>query len=956
MSANRTATRRRGRGSSPLRLGCESLEGRQVLNAGAVVPWVRYEAEQGVRGQTAAVVAPGRGIGTLAGEASGRQAVTLGATGDFVEWTVAAPANALVMRLSIPDAPGGGGINSSIGIFRNGQYLQDVAVTSKYAWLYGDDNAVTNSPASGPARRLYDESRALLTTPLAAGDTIRVQRTAANTAASYTIDFIELENVAPLVRPANSISIVDKGAVANDSGDDTAAIAAAIADARAQGKEVWIPPGQFRQSQMITASGVAVRGAGMWYSEIWGYNPRGDNAVGFNVAGGGTRFSDFRILGEQTARGVTSWGTSGFYGAFGVGSELKNIWIERTECGAWVGVDNSPAPASNLRIEGLRIRNTFADGVNLCNGTTNSIIVNCTARATGDDSFAIWSAPSATRAGTGNVIRNNTAECTWKAAGIAVYGGGANLVENNLVADTLTYPGVTIASSFNAKPFEGVTTIRGNTLLRCGGVAWGQEHAALWVYVDDRSIAATVDVVGNQIVDATFAAFEINASNRGNAITGPVTFAENTVTGAERLLWVAYYARGSATLRNNVVSGLRLSPGIKNDAGTAFTVVESVAPPVAPPAASPPTFVVSPRVAATAADGRSVTLAALGADDGGEAALAYGWSVVGPAAVTLSRNANNAAKETVATFTRPGTYTFTATITDAGGLKATSSVVVNVAQRLTSIAVSPATARVLPGTVTALRAIGSDQFGAVLSVQPAFVWSTTAGSVTVGGAWTAPAIAGAARVTAAVGGVAGSATITVDAFTAGQDIGGVGRAGSHALDPASGTYTVAASGVDIAGTVDSFRLVSRSMSGDVTVTARVDGQTASDPAAKAGVMIRQSTAANAAFAGVFVTPGNGVTFQWRTAAGAAVASVELRGVSAPAWVRLVRRGSVFTALTSADGLTWTQVGSSRTIAMSPTVLAGLAVTSRNNAALSTATFRGVSVAAGVNPTGAAGVL
>jgi hypothetical protein len=35
-----------------------------------------------------------------------------------------------------------------------------------------------------------------------------------------------------------------------------------------------------------------------------------------------------------------------------------------------------------------RIRNTFADGINLCNGVSNSQIVNCTARNNGDDAFA----------------------------------------------------------------------------------------------------------------------------------------------------------------------------------------------------------------------------------------------------------------------------------------------------------------------------------------------------------------------------------------------------------------------------------------------------------------------------------------------------------------------------------------------------------------------------------------
>ncbi len=53
----------------------------------------------------------------------------------------------------------------------------------------------------------------------------------------------------------------------------------------------------------------------------------------------------------------------------------------------------------------------------------------------------------------------------------------------------------------------------------------------------------------------------------------------------------------------------------------------------------------------------------LGADDGGEANLTYTWATTGtpPAAVTFSANGTNAAKNTTATFTKAGTYTFQVT-------------------------------------------------------------------------------------------------------------------------------------------------------------------------------------------------------------------------------------------------------------------------------------------------------
>jgi hypothetical protein len=64
-------------------------------------------------------------------------------------------------------------------------------------------------------------------------------------------------------------------------------------------------------------------------------------------------------------------------------------------------------------------------------------------------------------------------------------------------------------------------------------------------------------------------------------------------------------------------------------------------------------------------------------------------------------------------------------------------------------------------------------------------------------------------------------------------------------------------------------------------------------------------------------------------------------LSAPIWVQLVRSGDDFSAFYSTDGINWTQIGDARTIAMSLTALAGLAVTAHNDAALNIATFTDV---------------
>src|ERR1019366_6200631 len=70
----------------------------------------------------------------------------------------------------------------------------------------------------------------------------------------------------------------------------------------------------------------------------------------------------------------------------------------------------------------------------------------------------------------------------------------------------------------------------------------------------------------------------------------------------------------------------------------------------------------------------------LGADEGGESNLTYTWAITGtpPAAVTFSSNGTNSAKNTTATFTKAGTYSFQVTVTDVSAQTAVGTVNVTV--------------------------------------------------------------------------------------------------------------------------------------------------------------------------------------------------------------------------------------------------------------------------------------
>src|SRR5690606_31410207 len=134
-----------------------------------------------------------------------------------------------------------------------------------------------------------------------------------------------------------------------------------------------------------------------------------------------------------------------------------------------------------------------------------------------------------------------------------------------------------------------------------------------------------------------------------------------------------------------------------------------------------------------------------------------------------------------------------------------------------------------------------------------------------------------------------------------------------------------------------FRYVT--MRGDGELLVRVQSLENTNAWAKAGVMMRESTAPGARNAMMTLTPGNGVSFQYRGTASQATTEIHTPA-TAPRWVRLVRRGSSFSGYHSADGIAWVAFGTAN-IPLGESVLAGLAVTSHNNATLATAIFTGL---------------
>jgi len=171
-----------------------------------------------------------------------------------------------------------------------------------------------------------------------------------------------------------------------------------------------------------------------------------------------------------------------------------------------------------------------------------------------------------------------------------------------------------------------------------------------------------------------------------------------------------------------------------------------------------------------------------------------------------------------------------------------------------------------------------------------------------------------------------------------------GRPAAFVQD-AAGAITMSGSGHDIWDEADDFRFAYKRLSGDGSIVARVDSVANTNTWAKAGVMIRETLEGGSKMVYMVVTPGNGVSFGWRTFADNTPEQVNKTSITAPRWVKLTRKGDVFTAQYSADGQAWTDLpkadGTPVSVTLTGSVYIGLCLTSHDAALITTAAFSNI---------------
>ncbi|MFL6734529.1 MAG: glycosyl hydrolase family 28-related protein [Sphingomicrobium sp.] len=520
----------------------------KAAGRGAKMPFDEYEAENGRFVGT--VVGPSRRFTEISSEASGRRAVRLQRIGDYVEITLAHPANAISVRAAIPDTPDGRGRKSALSVSANSRKLGTLAITSEYGWFYGA-YPFSNRPSDGLPHHFFDESRLLLAEVLPAGTKVRIEVRAEAQAPWHVIDLMDFELVAPpAAMPAGAVSLTELGADPSGRKDSTPALKRAIRAAQNASGSVWIGPGTFRIDGHVIVDRVRIHGAGPWLSILRG---RGAGFYGKPAPNGSTdvELRDFALIGEVRERKDHEQ-LSGIGGAFSR-SIISNVWLQHHKVGIWLD-----GPLDALRISGVRIVDNTADGINLRRGATNSVIENVFVRNSGDDGIALW---SHRQPDSNVVIRNNTVVAPILANGIAIYGGNGVQITGNLVADTVTQGGgIHLGNRFDAVPLSGSVSVRNNLLVRSGSYDpnWRFGVGAFWIYALDHPVTAEIQITELEIIDSTLPAILFI----GQRITG-VRFDGLKVKGAAQ--WLQARGGGTAIFQDVQASDLEHAGWLKCD-------------------------------------------------------------------------------------------------------------------------------------------------------------------------------------------------------------------------------------------------------------------------------------------------------------------------------------------------------------------------------------------------------
>ncbi|NGZ75398.1 right-handed parallel beta-helix repeat-containing protein [Saccharibacillus sp. VR-M41] len=288
--------------------------------------------------------------------------------------------------------------------------------------------------------------------------------------------------------------------------------------AKAQGKTLTIPAGEFTLSGIFVIDGIKVVGAGKSATVLASTNPENGS---IDLKGDKAELRNLKHEYKTTVpRGNGSHEKNSITVRSATNFVIDNVHVSKSST-AGIMITYG---AANGTVTNNLVENTGADGIHMTNSVNSMTVENNVVRGVGDDCIAVVSYKDGADLPVRNItIRGNDVGYNSKARGISVVGGTDVLIENNKVQETqMAGVYISVEGSYNTQNVDRVKV--NNNTINHTGIQEPQNHPNVLVYAS-QGVIDNVEFNNNMIT---------NGAHRGIGVWGDatiknITFRQNTL-------------------------------------------------------------------------------------------------------------------------------------------------------------------------------------------------------------------------------------------------------------------------------------------------------------------------------------------------------------------------------------------------------------------------------------------
>lgn len=341
----------------------------------------------------------------------------------------------------------------------------------------------------------------------------------------------------------HSLSILDFGAVAGDSQPDDAAIKAAIQQAKVEGKDVYVPAGNFELSDILTIDGVTLKGENKAQSILTSTNP---DQGSIDLIGSSPAIRNLTHVYSSVSKRDGTNAKNSISVKNATNFVVDNINVQKASTAGIYVTDSVGGTITNNTVQ-----NTQADGIHMTGDSSDITVQYNTVKQVGDDTIAVVSYGKSDKSdgdkGQTNNIRilNNDVGYDSNARGISVVGGRDVRIEGNHIERT-QMAGIYIATEtgpdgdYNTQPVDSIT-INNNVVDRTALEVSGG-HADMLVYAGYTAIN---DVTFNDNTSSNATKYSAGVWGRSKPQIGTVTFNNTTIINPKDPNQVYNFTKGT---------------------------------------------------------------------------------------------------------------------------------------------------------------------------------------------------------------------------------------------------------------------------------------------------------------------------------------------------------------------------------------------------------------------------